>query len=74
MEVFIFIGKGGFCGATQEPSAASLPHVSGPWRFLKKTKLSREQGINRTIAISDIRAKGYYLLKSEHLSGTFGNA
>ena len=74
MQVFVFKGKGGFCGVTKEASGTNLPGVSGPWRFLEKTRLSREMGINRTIAISDIKTKGYHLLKLENLSGNFGNA
>ena len=73
MDLFIFIGKGGFCGATQEPSGVNLPHVSGPWHFLKKTRLSRENGINRTIALSDIKANGYHLVRPDRISGDFGS-
>ena len=73
MEVFIFIGKGGFCGATKDPSGADLPHVSGPWYFIKKTRLSREGAINPDIAVSDIKAKGYHLVRPDHISGDFGS-
>ena len=73
MEVFIFIGKGGFCGATKEPSGGALPPVSGPWYFLKKTRLSRESGINPKIAISDIKVKGYHLVRPDSISGSFGS-
>ena len=73
MEVFIFIGKGGFCGAITEASGTGLPGVSGPWHFLKKTRLSQESGINRTVAISDIKAKGYHLVRPDRISGSFGS-
>jgi len=74
MEIFIFVGKGGFCGATKEPSGINLPRVAGPWHFLKKTELSREGGINPMTALRDIKTKGYHLITSEDLSGTAGNA
>jgi hypothetical protein len=70
MEVFIFKGKGGFCGATKEASGVSLPGVTGPWHFFKKTRLSLERGIDHDIAARDIAAKGYHLLKSDHISGS----
>jgi hypothetical protein len=73
VEVFIFIGKGGFCGATKEPSGINLPRVSGPWRFFKKTNLTKEKGINLMAALREIKAKGYYLIRSDSLSDTFGN-
>ena len=73
MEVFIFIGKGGFCGATKDPAGADLPHVSGPWYFIKKTRLSREGGINSNIAASDIKAHGYHLVRPARISGDFGS-
>lgn len=71
MEVFIFVGKGGFCGATKEPSGINLPRVSGPWHFLKKTKLGQEKGINPLTALREIKTNGYYLITSKNLSGTF---
>jgi hypothetical protein len=69
MEVFIFKGRGGFCGATKEASGINLPHVAGPWYFLKKSRLSREDGINLNVALSDIKAKGYHLLNQDGISG-----
>jgi hypothetical protein len=74
MEVFIFVGKGGFCGATKEASGASLPGIGGPWHFLKKTNLSLENGIDAMTALRDIKSKGYHLITSESLSGTLENA
>ena len=74
MEIFVFIGKGGFCGATKEPSGVSLPHISGPWHFLKKTRLSQEGGINPTIALNDIKSKGYHLVTPDRISDSFGHA
>ena len=73
MEVFIFIGKGGFCGATKAASGVSLPGISGPWHFLKKTRLSSEGGINRDIALSDIKAKGYHLVRPDRILGSYGS-
>jgi hypothetical protein len=74
LDVCIFIGKGGFCGATRDPSGASLPRIAGPWRFLKRAKLSQEKGIDPLIALREIKANGHYLITSENLSKTFGNA
>jgi hypothetical protein len=74
MQIFIFVGKGGLCGVTKEPSGINLPRVTGPWHFLKKTKLSQERGINPMIALREIKTKGYYLITSENLSGSFGSA
>ena len=68
MDVFIFLGKNGFCGATREPSEASLPRIAGPWRYLKRTKLSQEKGIDPLIALREIKANGHYLITSKNLS------
>jgi hypothetical protein len=73
MEIYVFIGKGGFCGVTHDASGNSLPEVSGPWHFLKKTRLSKEGGINRETLISDIKTRGYHLVRHDRISGNFGN-
>ena len=70
MEVFIFKGRSGFCGATKSASGSNLPDVAGPWYFLKKTRLSRERGINLNIALSDIKTTGYHLLNGDDISGS----
>jgi len=72
VEVFIFVGKGGFCGATLDPSGVSLPHVTGPWSFLKKTRLGQVTGINLLTALREIKTKGYFLIMPDNLSGTCG--
>jgi hypothetical protein len=74
MQVFVFIGKGGFCGATREASGGNLPDISGPWHLLKKTRLSREHGINTAIAMQDIQNHGYHLTTPDHISGPFGDS
>jgi hypothetical protein len=74
MQVFVFIGKGGFCGATREASGINLPHIGGPWHLLKKTRLSRERGINTAAALQDIESQGYHLTTADHISEPFGNS
>lgn len=73
MEVFVFKGKGGFCGATKDVSGVNLPHISGPWSFLKKTRLGRERGIDTAVALQDIKRQGYHLTTPDHISGLVGN-
>ena len=68
MQVFVFVGKGGICGATREASGVNLPHISGPWHLLKKTRLSRERGIDAAIALNDIQSQGYHLTTPDHIS------
>ena len=70
LEVFIFISKGGFCGATTDPSGVRLPHVTGPWSYLKKTRLGQVTGINLLTALREIKLNGYYLIMPVNLSGT----
>jgi hypothetical protein len=72
MEVFIFIGGGGYCGATTDPSGVKLPHVTGPWSYLKKTRLGQVTGINLLTALREIKTKGYYLIMPDNLSGPCG--
>ncbi len=74
MQVFVFLGKGGFCGATKDASGGNLPHIGGPWHLLKKTRLSRERGINTPLALQDIKSQGYHLTTPDLISGPFGNA
>lgn len=74
MQVFVFLGKGGICGATKEASGVNLPHISGPWHFLKKTRLSQERGIDPAEALQDIKVRGYYLTTPDHFSRPAGNA
>ena len=67
MDVFIFVGRGGVCGATTDPAGAKLPDGTGPWRFLKKTKLGQLTGISLLNALREIKMKGYCPIMLENL-------
>lgn len=65
VKVYVFRGRGGAFGFTQDASGSNLPSEPGPWKPFNELDMERGERprivVNTDEALDDIEKQGYHL-------------